>query len=203
MKAAIRRPLFSDRLDVWLHGGGPKTIAGLQQVFGRKSLAIAITLLMILPATPIPTGGLSHVFEIIATVLALELVLGFRGIWLPRRWMHATMPERITRRAIPFVLRLVRRYEAWSSPRGKRIFSFDLTNRLAGLVLLVLAPAAFVAPPFTGIDTLSALGAVLVGLALTLEDAVLLGLGILFGAVGVALVVIVGAVVVTFIRHLV
>jgi hypothetical protein len=34
-------------------------------------------------ALPLPTGGATHVFEIIAMLLALELIAGRDQIWLP------------------------------------------------------------------------------------------------------------------------
>jgi hypothetical protein len=42
-------------------------------------------LLLGVPALPLPTGGATHVFEIIAVLLALELIVGREEIWLPRR----------------------------------------------------------------------------------------------------------------------
>jgi hypothetical protein len=53
--------------------------------------------------------------------------------------------------------------------------------------------AAFVAPPFTGLDTLPALGVVLVSLGVLLEDFVLVVVGIAVGAVGVILEIFLGS----------
>ena len=52
--------------------------------------------------------------------------------------------------------------------------------------------AAFVAPPFTGLDTLPALAVVLASLGVLLEDFLLAAVGLVVGAAGVALEVIVG-----------
>jgi hypothetical protein len=201
MKQGSNPSSFSDKLESWLSGGGPKTVAGLEAVFAEKSLVLLIVLLMALPALPLPTGGITHVFEIIATLLALELIVGVKSIWLPRRWRHANVSGRITKGAIPQVVKLVRRYERWSTPRGKRVFAFPLTDRLAGLVLLVLVAAAFLAPPFTGLDTLPSLGAVMVGLALILEDLALLIAGLAIGIAGVGLVVALGGLTLTLVHR--
>jgi len=53
--------------------------------------------------------------------------------------------------------------------------------------------AAFAAPPFTGLDTLPALSVVLISLAVLLEDALIALAGLILGAVGVALEVVLGA----------
>ena len=79
---------FSDQLERWLGGDTPKTLGALSDVFAEKSFAVTILLLMFVPALPLPTGGITHVFEVITVVLAAQMVLGRRTIWLPQRW-HA------------------------------------------------------------------------------------------------------------------
>ena len=43
-----------------------------------------VLLLALRPA--LPTGGVTHVFELIAMLLALQLIVGRRHVWLPERW---------------------------------------------------------------------------------------------------------------------
>jgi hypothetical protein len=61
-----------------------------------------------------------------------------------------------------------------------------------GLFVLCGSLGAFLAPPFSGLDTLPALGVVVLSLALLLEDAVLVFAAVLMGAAGVALEVVLG-----------
>jgi hypothetical protein len=65
-----------------------------------------------------------------------------------------------------------------------------------------LALAAALAPPFSGLDTLPALGAVVVALAIILEDAIILTVGLVIGTGGVVLIVSIGAAVAHLIRGL-
>ena len=60
--------------------------------------------------------------------------------------------------------------ERFSRPRGARLFDQRWLLRLLGLVIMALAVAAALAPPFSGLDTLPALGAVAIALAIILED---------------------------------
>ena len=83
---------FSEELDKWLRGDGTKTIAGLSQVFAKKSFAICFLILMAIPALPLPTGGVTHVFEVINMLLALPPAKSFSiqrgnipGIAFPRQ----------------------------------------------------------------------------------------------------------------------
>jgi hypothetical protein len=51
--------------------------------FQEKSFAVLFVLLLGVPALPLPTGGATHVFEVIAVLLALQLTAGRNEIWLP------------------------------------------------------------------------------------------------------------------------
>lgn len=76
----------SDQLDRWLHDDGEKSVGSLLELFQEKSFAILFVLLLGVPALPLPTGGATHVFEVIAIVLAAQLIIGRDHIWLPSRW---------------------------------------------------------------------------------------------------------------------
>jgi hypothetical protein len=61
------------------------------------------------------------------------------------------------------------------------------------VVFIGLAAGAAVAPPFSGLDTLPALGAVVIALGVILEDILVVGVGMLIGTGGVVLIISVGA----------
>jgi len=77
---------LSDQLEGWLRSEQPRTIGSLIDAFQEKSFAVLFVLLLAVPALPLPTGGVTHVFEVIAMLLALELIAGRRRVWLPERW---------------------------------------------------------------------------------------------------------------------
>jgi len=59
-------------------------------------------------------------------------------------------------------------------------------------VIIVLTAAAFVAPPFSGLDTLPALGVVTIALSIILEDVIVLVIGVAIGAGGFVLIITIG-----------
>ena len=77
---------FSDQLERWFRAEGPRTLGSLIDLFGTKSFAVLFIVLMAAPALPLPTGGVTHVLEVITMLLALELIAGRRTVWLPKRW---------------------------------------------------------------------------------------------------------------------
>src|SRR5215470_9893118 len=119
----------------------------MNDVFAEKAFAVTIMLLMFVPALPLPTGGVTHVFEAITVLLAAQMVWGRRTIWLPDRLKRRDLGSTITQKAIPFILRRVRQVERYSRPRGVRIFENRWTLRVIGLLLMACAVSAAFAPP--------------------------------------------------------
>jgi hypothetical protein len=184
---------FSDELEGWLTSDRPKTLGTMNDVFADKSFAVTIMLLMAVPALPLPTGGVTHVFEAITVILAAQMVLGRRTIWLPARLARRDLGATTTAKAIPFIVRRIRQVERFSHPRGAQLFAWRFSRQLLGLLLMALAIGAAVAPPFSGLDTLPSLGAVAIALSIIVEDVVVLVAGIVIGTGGVILMVTVGA----------
>jgi hypothetical protein len=184
---------LSDELEQWLGGEGDKTLGSLVTTFGEKSFAVLFVLLLGVPALPLPTGGATHVFEIIAVLLALELIVGRRQVWLPQRWQRLELAGARQQRFIASLTKLIRRLERLSRPRLAFVFEHRLSNAIFGVLVIAGAAGAFFAPPFTGLDTLPSLGVVILSLGVLLEDALVVIAGIAVGVVGVALEIVLGA----------
>src|ERR687887_972784 len=78
----------SDQLACWLDGDGDKTLSSLIELFQEKSFAVLFVVLLGVPALPLPTGGATHLFEAIAMLVALQLLIGREEVWLPGRWRN-------------------------------------------------------------------------------------------------------------------
>jgi hypothetical protein len=192
---------FSEQLETWLRSDQPKTLGDLERVFAEKSFAVLVVVLMLIPALPAPTGGVTHLFELITMTLAVQMMIGLRSPWLPKRWQRRELGRIMTGKAIPFIVRRLRTFERISRARKPELFDRWWMLRLIGALIFVLALGAAVAPPFSGLDTLPSLGAVVVALALIQEDIVMLFVGAAIGAGGVALVVTVGLTVLKVAQH--
>src|SRR5438105_3407329 len=94
---------FSTRLESWLGSSGPKTLGNLTDVFAEKSFAIVVLVLMFFPALPLPTGGITHVFEIITMLLALEMIAGRKNIWLPKWAKQKELGKTTEKKMVPFI----------------------------------------------------------------------------------------------------
>jgi hypothetical protein len=182
----------SEALEGWLEGEGEKTLGSLAALFEEKSFALLFVLLLGVPALPLPTGGATHVFEIIAMLLALQLIVGRDRVWIPRRWQRIELAGPRQQRFLAALMRMIRRLERISRPRLTFLFGHRLSAAVFGLLVLGGAAAAFLAPPFTGLDTLPSLGVVLLSLGVLLEDFLVVIVALAVGVAGVALEVVLG-----------
>jgi hypothetical protein len=189
---AMEEKVFSDELEGWLRSDEPKTLGALNDVFDERSFAVAITLLMFPSALPIPTGGVTHVLEVVTLLLAAQIVIGRDEIWLPRRWRGRELGSTMTGKAIPFVIRRVRFFERHSHGRVVWLFEQGWFLRLLGVIIFVFTVGAIVAPPFSGLDTLPALGVVLIALSIILRDIAFVVAGAVLGTGGIALIITLG-----------
>ena len=181
---------FSQRLQKFLISKKPTTIQTLVENFAEKSFAILFLLLLAVPALPLPTGGVTHVFEIIAMVLAVELIVGRETVWLPKRWLRKPLPRSIQTSALPRFIKIIKWIEKYSRPRLSSIQANTLYIRLAGTLILLFTAFAFLAPPFSGLDTMPALGVVFLSLAMIFEDILLTIVGLVIGGIGIGLILL-------------
>jgi hypothetical protein len=195
--------LVSDEIDGWWRSDGEKTVGGLLDVFDEKAFALLFVILMAVPALPLPTGGATHVFEVIVVLLALQLVVGRQEIWLPDRFRRTRLDGEKQEKFINGLLKFIRRMERFSKPRFRFLFGSRVSNSVYGLVVIGLTVAAFLAPPFSGLDTLPSLGVVILSLAILLEDVILAVIGFAVGLAGVLVAWLIGEAAFNFVKDLV
>ena len=184
--------LFSKSLEGWLNNKQNKKIADLLVISSEKSFAICILVLMIIPALPLPTGGITHVFEIISMLLALEMIMGRKVVWLPKRWLNINVSGLGKNKTIITSLKKLKWIEKHSRRRLRTLLINDYFLKVTGLVFVLFCFAAFIAPPFSGLDTLPSLAAVFVALSLIFEDIILYIIGLIIGVVGIGTVFVLG-----------
>jgi hypothetical protein len=185
MRQTAEPEAFSATLEHWLKTSHDRTLAGLIEVFQEKAFGIIFLLMMALPALPLPTGGVTHVTELITMLGALQLVIGRKTIWLPHKWLKKDVGKFLEGKAVQKLIGVIKWFEKWSRRRLAGFLANRITLAFIGLIIFLLTLAAFGAPPFSGLDTLPALGVVVISLALILEDILLVVLGIIIGVVGI------------------
>jgi hypothetical protein len=187
------RRSVSDDLQRWLDGEGDKTLGSIIELFGDKSFALLFILLLGVSALPLPTGGATHVFEAVAVLLALQLIAGRHEIWLPQRWRNLDLGGPRQQRFLTRLMRTIRWLERLSRPRLSFLFGRRVANAVFGVLVVAGTVAAFLAPPFSGLDTLPSMGVVLLSLGVLLEDFAFVIAAVAIGAAGVVLEIVLGS----------
>ena len=183
---------LSDQLEALL-GEDHVTIGSLTDVRDERSVAVVLMVVMLPSALPIPTGGVTHVLEVFAALVALQMVVGRHELWLPRRLARKELGATFTDKAAPKLLRFIRWFERHARPRLAGLLDRRLVVSVLGAVLLVFVIGAFVAPPFSGLDTLPSLGVVVVCLGIVFADGLIVAAGLAIGVVGLVLDVLLAA----------
>jgi hypothetical protein len=133
LEAPLALEKVSDQIESWLASAGDKTLGGLIDMFEEKSFALIFILLLGVPALPLPTGGATHVFEIIAILVALQLVAGRDKIWLPERWRKVELGTGGGRtRFIRGLMKAIRLIERLSRPQLRLLFDHRLATPSSG-----------------------------------------------------------------------
>jgi hypothetical protein len=179
----------SVQLEEWLKSDRKKSIGDLVETFGPRSFAILFMILMALPALPLPTGAVSHVLEIVTMLLALELMVGRTEVWIPHRFQDRELKGLSGPKFSNALLKRIRWFEKFSRPRMAGLLEHRVTGMGFGAIVFVLALTAFLAPPFSGLDTLPSLGVVILSLGVLLGDIVIAGGGLGIGVLGVVVVI--------------
>src|SRR5437762_14044734 len=90
-------------------------------------------------------------------------------------------------------MRKHRRRERISRPRLASLFGHRFSNVVFGPPVIGGSLGAPLTPPFSGLDTLPALGVVLLSLGVLLEDVAVVAVGIAVGAAGVVIEIVLGS----------
>lgn len=186
---------FSKQVEKWLDSKEPKTLGRMADVFGKSSFATIFILCMALPATPLPTGGITHVLEALVLIVAFQTILGLKNIWLPSRLKERVLPDVVVGKLLPKFIYYLKKLEKHSRIRGEKILNNTWTERFAGLMVLVFTLGAMFAVPFSNLDTLVSVGVVVLSLGLVLNDISFFIVGILIGSAGLVLEITVGTIV--------
>jgi hypothetical protein len=185
-------PRATELIRAWRESDREKTLGGLIDAIDSKGFALLLVILLGPSALPIPTGGLTHVFEVAAALLALQLIAGRREVWLPERIRRIELGGEKSAKAVDAIERYIGKLERITRPRGRIFFGRRISDVLFGCGVLIGVVATFLAPPFTGLDTVPALGVVLLALAVIAEDIAVIWVGVALIALGIFLELFLG-----------
>jgi hypothetical protein len=156
---------------------------------GDRGYGFLLILLAIPAFIPVLPPGTSGVLGALMTLVALQMLIGLRQPWFPRRWRQKILAPRTVQALQTRGVALLRKIEKVSHPRGRRFTRNGLILRLSAIIVIGLALVLSSPMPF--MNTLPALGVLLIGIGLANHDIYFLAAGWLIGGV-VTVIMILG-----------
>jgi hypothetical protein len=157
------------------------SVRDIVAALGERAYALLLVVLGLPNCLPMPPP-IPLVCGLLIVFVAIQMLLGFSAPWLPQRILALSASReaatRLTKRAVPWLTTM----ERFARPR----FAFLQQNigmRIVGGMVLVFALALLVAAPFVGQIPLG-IAFCLIGLGLVERDGLVIGIGAVFGAIG-------------------
>jgi len=179
--------IFARTLDA--NADGVVVLGEVLDKAGDRGYGFLLILLAIPAFIPILPPGTSGVLGALMSIVALQMLFGLKQPWFPKRWRNKVLSPKVVEAIQTRGVAILRQIERVSHPRGRRLTRNGLILRLSALVVIALALVLSSPMPF--MNTLPALGVLLIGVGLANHDLYFLSAGWGIGIV-VALIVALG-----------
>lgn len=155
-----------------LHAGhkeGP-SIGEITSAVAEKGFGLLFIVLSLPSALPVPAPGYSTPFGIVIALIALQLLVGRRRIWLPKRLEAIRIRPKLADRMLGTAAGFLRRIERRIRPRQCWIRS---RAGQAGLSIVIVMMASLMILPIPLTNTFPAMVIFILGIGLSEEDGLL------------------------------
>lgn len=171
----------------------PLTIGDILAQTSERGFSVLIVLLALPFLSPVMPPGLSTISGFGCILIGLQMALGIRKLWLPRKIYLFKFPPKFSSQLLKSLKKITNLLTKFVRPRIPKITDNPYVWRLNGLCIACLAmflslPISFI--PFT--NTIPAIAILTLAVATLEADGLLLGIGyaltainvLLFGAIG-------------------
>jgi hypothetical protein len=160
------------------------SIRDVVEALGDRSFAPVMILLAVPNALPFIPGS-STVLGLLLMLVAVQLLVGWRRVWLPERLNRWSFDREAFGRLVGKVTPWLTRFERMARPRFWPE-TYRLAERLAGAVAIVLSLMIMLPIPFA--NGVPAIAICLLALGISERDGLWLGAGVLVGCVAAGIV---------------
>lgn len=171
--------LFLGTLDT--DANGTVSVEEVLQRAGDRGYGLLLILLAIPAFIPVLPPGTSTMLGLLMSLVAVQMLFGRPVPWVPARWRrHRLAPQTVIALQTRGVA-LLQRLERISRPRGRWLVRNGVMLRWQALLILFMA--LVLSSPLPFLNTLPALGVLLIGTGLLNHDAYFLAAGNLIALV--------------------
>lgn len=144
----------------------------------EKVFGIVLAILALPSALPLPAVGYSTVFGIVIFLIAIQLVVGRKQLWIPLSWQRKTIKtitaQGILQKGLPWLEKI----EAIAHPRFPMICQTQIGRTVMGLTMALMATSMMI--PIPGTNTLPAMGVFITAFGLQEDDGLISAGGVIF-----------------------
>jgi hypothetical protein len=171
----------------------PLTIGDILAQTSERGFSLLIVLLALPFLSPVMPPGLSTISGACCILIGLQMALGIRKLWLPRRISRFRFPSKFSSQLLKTLEKVTKFLSRFVRPRISRLAENRYVWRLNGLCIAWLAillslPISFI--PFT--NTIPAIAILMLAIATLEADGLLLAVGygltalntLIFGTIG-------------------
>jgi hypothetical protein len=148
---------------------GP-SIAEITAAVGEKGFGLLLLVLSLPSALPLPAPGYSTPFGIVIALIALQILLGRKTVWLPKRLKKIRIKPVLAKKMIGVASGFLRKIEHLIKPRQRWIRS---RSGQSGLAIVIIIMACLMMLPIPLTNTFPALVIFMIGVGLAEEDGLL------------------------------
>jgi hypothetical protein len=158
--------------------GETVSLAQIIALAEEKVFGIVLLLLAFPSALPIPAPGYSIPFGIFIFVVAVQLMMGRKKLWLPLSWQKKTvkteMAQGVLKKGLPWLTKI----EAIAHPRFPMVCQSAGGKLVMGVAIAMMATSMMI--PIPGTNTLPAMSIFLIAFGLQEDDGLISAGGVIF-----------------------
>ena len=164
---------------------GPVTVEMIRDALGDRSFAALLVFCALLNLLPLPPGS-TLLFGPPLILITVQMIAGHQTVWLPRSWLRRSVGLERLRSMIDRLAPQLERLERLVKPRRWPFESATTSDRVIGVIGLVLAIAVTLPIPLG--NWLPAFAVAIIGLSLSERDGVFLALGTAVGVISLLII---------------
>ena len=161
---------------------GPVSVAAIRDALGDRSFAALLVFFSLINLLPLPPGT-TLILGLPLVLVSAQMVVGKTSAWLPRFVLGKSLGPEQFRRLTGTVLPRLTRLERFVRPRYWPFYP-NHADRIIGFMALIMGIVVTLPIPFG--NWLPALSTMLLGLALSERDGVILGFAVGIGVLAIA-----------------
>ena len=193
---------LSDKLERWSKTDSTPTLIEFNKEFSEEGMALLILILIAPSALPVPTGGITHIFQVLVLIIAMQILMARKYLWIPKKMYGIKLDGKFKTLVMPKLIKFIKKIEPSHSATKFKPANVGKLDAASALMIIVFTLGAFFAPPFSMLDTLPSMAVIFIALSLISKAKRPFIIGTLIGVLGLVLEIFFSAAVIEFAKRL-